>query len=84
MQTNSKVQKTPVKKKTVKKSDGSAELRDALESKLKRYYGIQPSEASYDQMYHSVVLSVKDILMRKRADQHNKVKKTHAKRVYYI
>lgn len=59
-------------------------IREAVESKLKRYYGILPSEATQEQIYHAVVLTVKDTLMRKRADQHNMVKKTHAKRVYYM
>ncbi len=87
MQSNTKVQKTTTKKQTkVKETVKSnvSTLKEDLESKLKRYYGIQPSEASYDQMYRSVVLSVKDILMRKRADQHNKLKKTKSKRVYYM
>lgn len=60
------------------------ELKTALESKLKRYYGIYPSEANEEQMYRSVVLTIKDILMRKRADQHNRIKATHSKRVYYM
>ena len=59
-------------------------LKEAVESKLKRYYGILPSEATEDQMYRSVVLTVKDILMSKRAAQHNMVKKTHSKRIYYM
>ena len=62
----------------------STELKATIESKLKRYYGISPSEANEEQMYRSVVLTVKDILMRKRADQHNRVKQTHSKRVYYM
>ncbi len=82
MQSNTKSQKTV--KTQNENTEISATLREDLESKLKRYYGVQPSEASYDQMYRSVVLSVKDILMRKRADQHNKVKQTNSKRVYYM
>ncbi len=86
MQSNTKVQKTVKKQTKVKEvtADDMSTLKEDLESKLKRYYGIHPSEASYDQMYRSVVLSVKDILMRKRADQHNKVKETHSKRIYYM
>ena len=59
-------------------------LKEAVEQKLKRYYGILPSEATEDQIYRSVVLTVKDILMSKRAAQHNMVKKTHSKRIYYM
>ena len=76
-------------KTTKKKADSALPLnketiKEAVESKLKRYYGILPSEATEDQIYRSVVLTVKDILMSKRAAQHNKVKKTHAKRIYYM
>lgn len=67
-----------------KETETYTELKTALESKLKRYYGIYPSEANEEQMYRSVVLTVKDILMRKRADQHNRIKATHTKRVYYM
>ena len=87
MQSNTKVQKTTTKKQTKAKEPAKSSmptLKEELESKLKRYYGIQPSEASYDQMYRTVVLSVKDILMRKRAEQHNKLKQTKSKRVYYM
>ena len=35
-------------------------------------------------MYKAVVLTVKDQLMRYRADTHKKVKQTKAKRVYYM
>ena len=87
MQSNTKVQKTTTKRQTKPNATvttAATNLKADLESKLKRYYGIQPTEASYDQMYRSVVLSVKDILLRKRADQHNTVKKTHSKRIYYM
>ena len=61
------------------------ETKEAVESKLKRYYGISsPSEATEDQLYRAVVLSVKDVLMRKRADQHNAIKKNKSRRVYYM
>jgi len=60
------------------------QIKAAVESKLRRYYGITPSEATEEQFYRSIVLTVKDILMRKRADQHNTLKKTHSKRIYYM
>ncbi len=65
-------------------TDSKTVLKEALESKLKRYFGIEPKEATEEQMYRAVVLTVKDILMRKRGDQHNKLKTTHSKRVYYM
>ena len=80
--------KPEIKKQTAKNSVStnkpSVSIKDSLESKLKHYYGISPSEASEEQIYRSLVLTVKDILMRKRSDQHNKLKETHSKRVYYM
>ena len=68
--------KNTVKKVNTPTADAAQlEIKEALESKLKRYYGISPTEATEDQLYRAVVLSVKDVLMRKRADQHNAIKK---------
>ena len=79
--------------KTVKASDAvkakapalvAGSTAEELISKLKRYYGVTPVEATEEQMYKAVVLTVKDQLMRYRADTHKKVKQTKAKRVYYM
>ncbi len=74
-------QKKPVSKKEI---PSNQLIREEIENKLKKYYGVQFKEATKEQMYHAVVLTVKDILLRKRADQHNYVKKAHPKRVYYM
>lgn len=65
-------------------SKNAASTADELSSKLKRYYGVSLSEANEEQMYKAVVLTVKDQLMRYRAETHKKVKDTKAKRVYYM
>ena len=36
------------------------QIKAAVESKLRRYYGITPSEATEEQFYRSIVLTVKD------------------------
>ena len=38
------------------------EIREAIISKLSRYFGISPEEADAGQIYKSTVLSVRDIL----------------------
>lgn len=60
------------------------EIRRALNSKLSRYYGITYEEATYDQIYRATLLTVKDILAEKRAVYRDRIKKQHAKRVYYL
>ncbi|MGN1094839.1 MAG: glycogen/starch/alpha-glucan phosphorylase [Eubacteriales bacterium] len=59
-------------------------IREALESKLSRYYGVSSEEATKDQIYKSVILTVKDILTSKRSSFMKTVKKEKSKRVYYL
>ena len=42
------------------------EVRDLVKGKLARYYGVSPVEATKDQIYKAVVMSVRDILLQKR------------------
>ena len=60
------------------------ELRQLLSSKLSRYFGVTPEEASAEQIYKSVVLVTKDILTQKRADFKVNVKKQGSKKLYYL
>lgn len=59
-------------------------IRQEIEGKLSRYYGVLPSEATKDQLYKAVVMTVRDILLEKRKNFHRKVKQEQAKRVYYL
>jgi starch phosphorylase len=61
-----------------------AQIRDAIFSKLARYFGTTPDEASEEQIYKSVVLSVKDILTQMRSDFKIDTKKQRAKKIYYL
>ncbi|MCI8388704.1 MAG: glycogen/starch/alpha-glucan phosphorylase [Clostridiales bacterium] len=61
-----------------------AQVRDAVTSKLARYFGTTPEEASEEQVYKSVVLSVKDILTQKRTDFKLDTKKQRGKKIYYL
>jgi starch phosphorylase len=60
------------------------EVRDLIKGKLARYYGINPNDASKEQLYKSVVMSVRDILLQKRQQFYKKCKAKRAKRVYYL
>lgn len=62
----------------------SAEVSANIASKLSRYFGTNPDEATKEQMYKAAALTVKDILTQKRQDFRNKVNKAGAKRVYYM
>ena len=60
------------------------QVRENIESKLIRYFGVKPDEATEEQVYKAVVMSVKDILTEKRSVFHDKVKKQRPKKVYYL
>ena len=60
------------------------EVRDLVKGKLARYYGVSPVEATKDQIYKAVVMSVRDILLQKRQVFSKRMKTKRAKRVYYL
>ena len=60
------------------------EVKEAIKGKLSRYFGVSPTEATEEQMYKAVVMSVRDILLEKRQQFHKRVKAKRAKRVYYL
>lgn len=64
----------------LKKSD----VKENIEAKLSRYFGCTPKEASCEQMYKAVAMTVKDILTQKRGDFKQEVNAQGAKRVYYM
>lgn len=59
-------------------------IKQALESKLSRYFGVNPEDANKEQVYKATILSVKDILTQKRSNFKHKVRDEHAKKVYYL
>ena len=60
-------------------------MRRLVEDKLSRYFGIiSISEASKEQIYRSVLLTIKDILSKKRAEFKEHVKAQQTKKIYYL
>ena len=60
------------------------QVKENIEAKLARYFGCNPKEATKDQMYKAVTMTVKDILTDKRGDFKHEVNEKGAKRVYYM
>ena len=60
------------------------ETKDAITGKLSRYFGVSLKEATKEQIYKAVVMTVRDILLEKRNAYHYKMKERRAKRVYYL
>ena len=60
------------------------EVQLLIQGKLSRYFGVSPKEATRDQIYKAVVMSVRDILLEKRQQFHKVMKAKKGKRVYYL
>ena len=59
-------------------------IKEALENKLSRYFGVAADDASKDQVYKAVILTVKDMLTSGRSTYRKAMKNEKAKRVYYL
>lgn len=62
----------------------ASEIREAINEKLSRYFGISGNEADAEQIYRATVLSVRDILAVRHKEFSEKVKATGAKQVCYM
>ena len=60
------------------------EAQRLIAGKLSRYFGVIPQEATRDQIYRAVVMSVRDIMAEKHQKFHLRTKQEKAKRVYYL
>ncbi len=60
------------------------EAKKMIAGKLTRYFGVSLPEASREQIYKAVVMSVRDIMLEKRQKFHLKAKAAKSKRVYYL
>lgn len=60
------------------------EAAQLIEGKLSRYFGVLSSDATQEQVYKAVVMSVRDIMLEKRQKFHKEMKAQKAKRVYYL
>ncbi len=61
--------------------------KDALaliKSKLSRYFGVSTKEATKEQIYKSVVMCVRDILLEKRSAFNKEYRAKNGKRIYYL
>ncbi|MBR2891459.1 MAG: glycogen/starch/alpha-glucan phosphorylase [Bacilli bacterium] len=59
-------------------------IKAKIVDKLANYFGVTPSDASLDQMYKAVSLTVLDILMAKKKTFMHEVRVQQKKKVYYL
>lgn len=58
--------------------------KEILSGKLSRFFGVSFSEATDEQMYKAIAMTVRDILLEKRNSYHYKVKDAKGKKIYYL
>lgn len=61
-----------------------SEIKKNIENKLVRFFGVRPAEASVNQVYQAVSMTVKDILSTNKVAFSDKMKKQRKKKVYYL
>ncbi|MBE7080992.1 MAG: glycogen/starch/alpha-glucan phosphorylase [Clostridiales bacterium] len=66
------------------KSMTEKDASSLIKSKLSRYFGILPNEATKEQIYKSVVMCIRDILLEKRSAFNKEYRSQNGKRVYYL
>ena len=60
------------------------EAASLIKSKLSKYFGVAPKEATKEQIYKSVVMCVRDMLLEMRTAFNKKYRTKNGKRVYYL
>ncbi len=60
------------------------QLRSLIAGKLSRHYGVEPRNATKNQMYHTCALVVRDLMMEKWNKTQKEIEKKHAKQVCYL
>ena len=59
-------------------------IKQNIEEKLTRYFGVVPQDATQDQLYKAVSMTVVDMLLEQKRQFNAKMKAQNLKRVYYL
>ena len=59
-------------------------VKTKIEEKLAQYFGVTPLDASMEQMYKAISMTVLDQLLEKKEKFNKAAKKAEAKRIYYL
>lgn len=59
-------------------------IKQNIEEKLSRYFGVSISDASCEQLYKAVSMTVVDVLHKKKQNFNNSMKEQGLKKVYYL
>ena len=62
----------------------SEEVQELIAEKLTKYFATVPNKASTEQMYKATALVVRDILLKKKQENNQRIQQGKLKRVYYL
>lgn len=60
------------------------EAKTLLENRLLHFFGVSVENASMEQFYRAIAMTINDIMLEKRADFKKRAEKTGAKRISYL
>jgi starch phosphorylase len=60
------------------------QIKESIQSRLDYHFGVKPENASEEQIYKAVAMTVTDLLSAKRRNYTERVKKASGKTVYYM
>ena len=60
------------------------QIKEAIIAKLQRQFGCDTSDATDDQLYQALAMTVRDEVMERRAISRGERKKQRAKKLYYL
>ncbi len=60
------------------------EIKESIVSKLQRHFGCETTDATDDQLYQALALTVRDQVMRRRTASRGERKRQQAKKLYYL
>ncbi len=60
------------------------QIKESIVSKLQRHFGCDTTDATDDQLYQALALTVRDEVMKRRAASRGERKRQQAKKLYYL
>ena len=60
------------------------QIKESIVSKLQRHFGCDTTDATDDQIYQALALTVRDEVMKRRAASRGERKRQQAKKLHYL
>ena len=61
-----------------------SQIRQSVQRKLESHFGVSPENATPEQFYRAIAMTLQDIMSERRMEFSEKLAQNHAKKVYYL